>query len=137
VAPHRLLELPQIPDDRGKLTFVEEGLHIPFEIRRVFYIYEVPQGQSRAGHARTGVDEVVVALSGSFEVVTEFAGERDVVSLDSPVVGLYLPGIVWRELRAFSPGAVCLVLASERYNPAVYLADGDVLEANPAQPSAE
>jgi hypothetical protein len=137
VAPHRLLELPQIPDDRGKLTFIEEGLHIPFEIRRVFYIYDVPTGQSRAGHARTGVDEVVVALSGSFEVVTEFAGERDVVTLDRPVVGLYLPGIVWRELRAFSPGAVCLVLASERYNPAVYRADGDVLEANSAQRSAE
>ena len=133
MAPHRLLELPQIPDDRGKLTFIEEGLHIPFEIRRVFYIYEVPRGQSRASHERTGVDEVLVALSGSFEVVTEFAGERDAVTLDRPDVGLYLPGIVWRELRGFSPGAVCLVLASERYNPAVYHLDGDVPEANSSQ----
>jgi hypothetical protein len=133
VARHRLLELPEIPDDRGKLTFIEEGLHIPFEIRRVFYIYDVPSGKSRAGHERTGVDEVLVALSGSFEVVTEFEGERDAVTLDRPGVGLYLPGIVWRQLRGFSPGAVCLVLASERYNPAVYGVDSGVLEPHSAR----
>src|SRR5271154_906671 len=128
-----MLELAQIHDGRGKLTFIEEGLHIPFEIRRVFYIYDVPGGQTRAGHARTGVDEVLVAVSGSLEVVVDSDGEREVVTLGDPRVGMYLPGSVWRELRRFSPGAVCLVLASERYDPAVYQVDGDVLEANSAQ----
>jgi len=133
VARHRLLELPQIPDERGKLTFIEEGLHIPFEIRRVFYIYDVPEGQARAGHARTGVDEILVAVSGRLEVVVEADGEREVVALGDPRVGMYLPGTAWRELRRFSPGTVCLVLASERYDPAVYPVDGDPVESNSAQ----
>jgi hypothetical protein len=137
VARHRLLELPQIPDDRGKLTFIEEGLHIPFEIRRVFYIYEVPSGQSRAGHARTGVDEVLVALSGSFEVLVEVDGEQEVVTLADPTIGLYVPGSVWRELRDFSLGAVCLVLASERYDPARYGIDDDRLRPAQAQLGGE
>jgi hypothetical protein len=116
VSRHRLLELPAIADRRGTLTFVEEGRPVPFEIRRVFYVYGVPEGQSRGAHARVGFDEVIVAVAGRFEVVLDYgSGELCTVTLDRPDSALFVPGSVWRELRRFSPGAVCLVLASERY----------------------
>lgn len=115
VSRHRLLALPVIPDGRGALTFIEHGRHIPFEIERVFYIYDVPEGQTRGAHSRVGFDEVIIAVAGSFEVVLRYGDERCAIALDRPDRGLYLPGSVWRELRSFSPGAVSLVLASERY----------------------
>lgn len=124
-ARHRRLGLPVVPDQRGALTFIEQGRHIPFEIKRVFYIYDVPEGKTRGSHSRVGFDEVIVAVAGSFEVVLDYGDEQCVLTLDRPDGGLFLPGAVWRELRNFSPGAVCLVLASERY-------DGSTTASTPA-----
>jgi WxcM-like, C-terminal len=126
---HRLIDLPVVPDHRGNLTFIEGSKHIPFEIKRVFYLYDVPGGQSRAGHALKDVEQLLVAASGSFDVVLDYGGERDVVTLNRSYFGLYLPSLVWRELENFSSGAVCLVLASARYDEDSYYRDYDEYSA--------
>ena len=117
---HRLIDLPVMPDNRGNLTFVEGGRHIPFDIRRVFYLYDVPGGQSRAGHALKGVEQVLVAVSGSFDVILDDGVQRSKTTLNRPFVGLYLPSLVWRELENFSSGSVCLVFASDVYSEGSY-----------------
>ncbi len=126
---HRVLDLPVMPDHRGNLTFIEGDRHVPFEIRRVFYLYDVPAGQSRAGHALKDVEQVLVALSGSFDVVLDYGGERHTITLNRPYLGLYLPSLVWRELENFSSGSVCLVLASDRYSESSYYRDYDQFKA--------
>lgn len=126
---HRVLDLPVMPDHRGNLTFIEGDRHVPFEIRRVFYLYDVPAGQSRAGHALKDVEQVLVALSGSFDVVLDYGGERHTITLNRPYLGLYLPSLVWRELKNFSSGSVCLVLASDRYSESSYYRDYDQFKA--------
>jgi hypothetical protein len=120
---HRLLDLPVVPDYRGNLTFIEGSRHIPFDIKRVFYLYDVPGGQSRAGHALKDVEQLLIAASGSFDVVLDYGDERSVVTLNRSYVGLYLPSLVWRELENFSSGAVCLVLASDYYDEEAYYRD--------------
>jgi hypothetical protein len=117
---HRLIRLPVMPDHRGNLTFVEGGRHIPFEIRRVFYLYDVPSGESRAGHALKDIEQVLVAVSGSFDVVLDDGHERTTVTLNRPFEALYIPSLMWRELENFSSGGVCLVFASDYYDPASY-----------------
>jgi dTDP-4-dehydrorhamnose 3,5-epimerase-like enzyme len=112
----RLLDLQTIRDPRGALTVVEGGRNIPFEIRRVYWLYDVPGGQERAGHAHRSLQQVFVAASGSFDVVLDDGGERDVVTLNRSYHGLHVPEMHWRELENFSSGAVCLVLASEPYD---------------------
>jgi len=126
---HRLIDLPVIPDHRGNLTFIEGSKHIPFDIKRVFYLYDVPGGQSRAGHALKDVEQLLIAASGSFDVVLDYGGERDVVTLNRSYFGLYLPSLVWRELENFSSGAVCLVLASAPYDEGSYYRDHDEYRA--------
>jgi hypothetical protein len=122
---HTLIDLPIVPDHRGNLTFIEGSHHIPFDIARVFYLYDVPGGESRAGHALKDVEQLLIAASGSFDVVLDYGGERVTVSLNRSYVGLYLPSLVWRELENFSSGAVCLVLASARYDESSYYRDYD------------
>lgn len=122
---HELIDLPIVPDHRGNLTFIEGSRHIPFEIARVFYLYDVPGGQSRAGHALKDVEQLLIAASGSFDVVLDYGGERITVGLNRSYTGLYLPSLVWRELENFSSGAVCLVLASARYDEGSYYRDYD------------
>jgi hypothetical protein len=117
---HRLLELPVMPDHRGNLTFVEGERHIPFDIRRVFYLYDVPAGQSRAGHALKDIEQVLVAVSGSFDVILDYGQGGVTVTLNRPYIGLFLPSLVWRELENFSSGSVCLVFASDRYREDSY-----------------
>jgi len=126
---HRLIDLPVIPDHRGNLTFIEGSRHIPFEIERVFYLYDVPGGQSRAGHALKDVEQLVIAASGSFDVVLDYGNERSAVTLNRSYVGLYLPSLVRRELENFSSGAVCLVLASARYDERSYYRDYEQFRA--------
>jgi hypothetical protein len=126
---HRLIDLPVIPDHRGNLTYIEGSRHIPFDIKRVFYLYDVPGGQSRAGHALKNVEQLLIAASGSFDVVLDYGGERDVVTLNRSYFGLYLPSLVWRELENFSSGAVCLVLASAPYDEDSYYRDYDEYSA--------
>lgn len=116
----RLYDLPKILDSRGNLTFIEGDVHIPFQIKRVFYLYDVPGGETRAGHALKRCQQFIIAASGSFDVVTDDGVERKRYQLNRSFYGLYIPALVWRELENFSSGSVCLVLASEMYDSKDY-----------------
>ena len=116
----RMIDLPRINDPRGNLTFVEGARHVPFEIKRVFYLYDVPGGETRAGHALKTCHQFIVAMSGSFDVVVDDGRTRSRFQLNRSYYGLYLPPKIWRELENFSSGSVCLVLASEPYDESGY-----------------
>ena len=116
----RIVKLPRITDPRGNLTFVEPPDHVPFEIGRVYHLYDVPAGETRGGHAHRQLEQLLIAVSGSFEVVLDDGTERTSVTLNRPYEGLLVPRMVWRELENFSSGSVCLVLASHRYDEADY-----------------
>ena len=116
----RLIELPKISDPRGNLTFAEASHHVPFEFKRVFYLYDVPGGADRAGHALKTCQQFIIAISGSFDVVVDNGVKRDRIHLCRSYYGLYLPPMVWRELDNFSSGSVCLALASEKYAEDAY-----------------
>lgn len=119
----RLVDLPKISDPRGNLTFVEGMQHVPFEIRRVYYLYDVPGGSERGGHAHKDLHQFIIAMSGSFDVVLSAGGPRHRFHLNRSYYGVYIPRMIWRELDNFSSGAVCLVLASEHYSEADYYRD--------------
>jgi dTDP-4-dehydrorhamnose 3,5-epimerase-like enzyme len=116
----RIIDLPKIHDPRGNLTFVEGGRHIPFEIKRIYYLYDVPGGASRAGHAHKNLEQLLIAVSGSFAVTLDSGETRKIVHLNRSHIGLYIPPLIWREIDDFSSGAVCLVLASAPYVEADY-----------------
>jgi len=123
VAECRIIDLPRVADPRGNLTFVEGARHVPFEIKRVFYLYDVPGGETRAGHALKTCHQFIVAMSGSFDVIADDGRTRSRFQLNRSYYGLYLPARVWRELENFSSGSVCLVLASEPYDESGYYRD--------------
>jgi len=130
VADCRIINLPKIADPRGNLTFVESQKHVPFELRRVFYLYDVPGGESRAGHALKACEQFVIAMSGSFYVVVSDGVETRRYHLNRSYYGLYIPSLIWRELENFSSGSVCTVLASAFYDEAGYYRDyGEFLKA--------
>ena len=112
----QLVELPKIADPRGNLTFLEAGRHVPFDIKRVFYLYDVPGGEARAGHALRTCHQFIIAMSGSFDVILDDGTSKQRYQLNRSYRGLYVPPLVWRELDNFSSGSVCAVLASERYD---------------------
>jgi hypothetical protein len=116
----RIIELPKIYDQRGNLTFVENSRHIPFDVKRVFYLYDVPGGEARAGHALKRCHQFIVAMSGSFDVILDDGYERKRFQLNRSYYGLYIPSLIWRELDNFSSGSVCLALASEYYDAEDY-----------------
>ncbi len=116
----RLLLFPKVQDPRGNLTFVEGGRHVPFDIKRVYYLYDVPGGESRAGHAHKTLEQVLVAMSGSFDVTLDDGYARRKFHLNRSYIGLYIPSLVWREIDNFSSGAVCMALASAPYEEADY-----------------
>jgi hypothetical protein len=118
-----VVDLPRITDARGNLTFVESSRHVPFEIRRVYYLYDVPGGESRGGHAHKRLQQCIIAASGSFDVVLDDGATRQRFSLNRSYYGLYVPAMQWRELENFSSGSVCLVLASELYDERDYFRD--------------
>jgi dTDP-4-dehydrorhamnose 3,5-epimerase-like enzyme len=123
-----LIEFPKVRDNRGNLTFIENLKHIPFAIRRVYYLYDVPAGEKRGGHAHKSNQECIVPVSGSFTVVLDDGHSRQSFFLNRPNCGLYVPTSVWRELESFSAGSMCLVLASEEYDESDYYRDyGDFL----------
>jgi len=123
VEPYRIIELPKIADPRGNLSFIEGGRHIPFEIKRVFYLYDVPGGESRAGHALKKTEQFIIAASGSFDVILDDGKERWTFGLNRSWRGVYISRMVWRELTNFSSAGVCLVLASEYYDASEYYRD--------------
>ena len=115
-----ILELPKIADPRGNLTFIEGGRHIPFEIKRVFYLYDVPGGETRAGHALKKCHQFIIAMSGSFDVILDNGTEKKCYQLNRSYYGLYVPPLIWREIENFSTNSVCAVLASEFFQEADY-----------------
>jgi hypothetical protein len=119
----RMIELPKISDPRGNLTFIEGGQHIPFDIRRVYYLYDVPGGAERGGHAHKALSQLIVAMSGSFDVVLDYGGEKKRFHLNRSYQGLLVCPMIWRELDNFSSGSVCMVLASNVYDEADYYRD--------------
>lgn len=119
----RPIDLPLVHDPRGDLTFIEGGRHIPFDIARVYYLYNVPVDAERGGHAHRKLQQVLFALSGSFRVLVDDGYTQTTFWLRDPRRGLYISGMVWREMDSFSQGAVGMVLASERYDEADYFRD--------------
>ena len=121
----REISLPQVHDRRGDLTFVEGGNHIPFQIARVYYLYNVPVDAERGGHAHRELEQIVFALSGSFRMKIDDGQSQSEYWLRDPRKGLYINNMIWREMDAFSQGAVCMVLASQRYDEADYFRNYD------------
>jgi hypothetical protein len=121
----KMLDLPKIADPRGNLTFIEGNRHIPFDIKRIYYLYDVPGGSTRGGHAHRRLEQFFIAMSGSFDIVIDDGTERRTVSLNRSYYGLHVPRMLWREIVNFSSGSVCCVLASETYDEADYYRDYD------------
>jgi hypothetical protein len=119
----RILSLPKIDNIRGNLTFVEGSRHIPFPIKRVFYLYDVPTAESRGAHAHKTLHQVIICLAGSFDVLLDDGLAQRRVHLNRPWQGLYLPPLIWGAEVNFDPGSVCLVLASDVYNESDYIRD--------------
>ena len=118
-----LIELPKINDPRGNLTFIESGMHVPFEVKRNYWIYDVPSGMWRDGHAFKQQEEFIVSLSGSFDVVVNDGIKEQTFHLARPQIGLYVPNMVWRHIDNFSTNSVALVLSSTLYDPDDYIED--------------
>ena len=119
----RIIDLPRVQDRRGNLTFIEENSHIPFDIKRVYYLYDVPGGESRGGHAHKTLHQFIIAANGSFDVILDDGFERKRFFLNRSYYGLYICPMVWREIDNFSSGSVCLVLASDYYKEDDYIRD--------------
>lgn len=116
----KIINLPVIEDPRGKLTFIEGGDVLPFEIKRVYYLYDVPGGSDRGGHAHKGLHQLIVAMSGSFDINIDDGKYKKKFHLNRSYFGLYLPPMIWREMDNFSSGSVCLVLASSKFSESDY-----------------
>jgi hypothetical protein len=123
LAQCRLIDLPRINDVRGNLTFIEGGRHVPFEVKRVYYLYDVPGGATRAGHAHKELQQFLIAMSGSFDVTLDDGVARRTVHLCRSYYGLYIPPMIWREIDNFSSGSVCMALASSYFEESDYYRD--------------
>ena len=120
-----VVHLPKIHNQAGNITALENQKNIPFDVKRVYYLYDVPGGAERGGHGHRKLQQFIVALSGSFDVLINDGTNKKVVHLDRPYIGLHVVAGIWRELINFSSGAICLVLASEKYTEDDYLRDFD------------
>ena len=120
-----IIQLPQITDARGNLSFIEGGRHVPFDIARVYYLYDVPGGAERGGHAHKGLHQLIIAMSGSFDVVLDDGVSKKRHHLNRSNMGLYVCPMIWRELDNFSSGSVCMVLASNKYDEEDYYRNYD------------
>jgi hypothetical protein len=131
IADCRIIDLPKINEPRGNLTFIEAGRHIPFDIKRVYYLYDVPGGAERGGHAHKGLSQLIVAMSGSFDVILDDGTQNKRFHLNRSYFGLYVCPMIWREIDNFSSGSVCMVLASNLYDEADYYRNyKDFIQAN-------
>ena len=118
-----LVKLNKIEDPRGNITFLESKKHIPFDISRVYYLYDTPSGAERGGHAHYDLEQLIVAVSGSFDVLIDDGQNKEIITLLRPDEGLLISSMIWRELMNFSGGAVCLVLASNLFEESDYIRD--------------
>ena len=118
----KLLNIPKIEDPRGNLSVIENNV-IPFQIKRVYYLYDIPSGAERGGHSHKEQQEFLVALSGSFDVILNDGKQEKTVTLNKPYEGLLITNGIWRELKNFSSGSVCLVVASDVFEEADYIRD--------------
>ena len=116
-----VVELGKIDNNQGNLTMVQSGMNVPFDIKRVFYLYDVPGGEARGAHAHKQCHQFLVAVSGGFEVVLDDGNNKRTVALNRPFYGLHIPPGIWAAEQGFSSGSVCLVLASEKYEEADYI----------------
>ncbi|CAM8461891.1 WxcM-like, C-terminal [Candidatus Methylopumilus universalis] len=130
----RIIKLPKITDPRGNLTFIESQNQIPFHIQRVYYLYDVPGGAERGGHAHKELHQLIVAISGSFDVILDDGCEKKKIHLNRPYEALYVCPMIWRELNNFSSGSVCLVLASNQYTEDDYYRDYNEFKTNCPKP---
>lgn len=121
----KIINLPKISDPRGNLTFIEGGRHVPFDIKRVYYLYDVPGGSERGGHAHKDLHQLIVAMSGSFDIILDDGVNKRTHHLARSYYGLYVCPMIWREINNFSSGAVCMVLASNQYNENDYYRNYD------------
>lgn len=119
----RIVELPRINDRRGNLTFIEGGHHVPFDIARVYYLYDVPGGAERGGHAHKELQQLIIAMSGSFDVHLDDGITKRTYHLNRSYYGLYIPKMIWREIDNFSSGSVCMSIASTPFDEADYYRD--------------
>ena len=121
----KFVNLKNKRESRGNLTFIESGIDIDFKIERVYYIYDVPSGQYRGSHAHKNLEQLIIAISGSFDIIVDDGKKKKLVTLDNPVLGLYLPKMIWRKMNNFSSGSVCLVFASDHYDEKDYIRNYD------------
>lgn len=120
---NNIIDIPKITDVRGNLSVIENDV-VPFKIKRVYYLYDVPSGTHRGGHAHKKLQQLLIAISGSFDVVLkDRTGDKKTITLNKPNKGLLIPNLIWRELENFSSGAVCLVVASDVYDKDDYIRD--------------
>jgi len=119
----KLIQLPTVHDRRGNLSFIEGGRHVPFAIERVYYLYDVPGGAERGGHAHKALQQLIIAMSGSFDVILDDGMEKQRFHLNRSYQGLYVCPMIWREIDNFSSGSVCMVLASNLYDEKDYFRD--------------
>lgn len=123
-----IIQLPKIFDPRGNLTFIEAENHIPFDIKRVYWIYDVPGGETRGGHAFKQQQELIISLSGSFDVVLDNGHNKQKYSLNRSYYGLYVPSGIWRHMENFSTNSLAIVLASTEYDENDYIRDYSILK---------
>jgi hypothetical protein len=119
----QIFDLPRINDPRGNLTFVEARRHIPFDIRRVYYLYDVPGGSERGGHAHKALHQLIIAMSGSFDIHLDDGYSKKTVHMNRSYYGLYVCPMIWRDIDNFSSGAVCMALVSDYYDALDYYRD--------------
>jgi len=122
----KIIQLPKIEDTRGNLSFLEGNNHIPFKIKRTYWIYDVPGGYNRGGHAFKNQDEFIIALSGSFDVIVDDGIEKSTFQLNRSYYGLYIPSTLWREIKNFSTNSLALVTSSTFYSEQDYIRDYDI-----------
>lgn len=119
----KIVDLPKVEDPRGNLTFIEADKHIPFDIRRVYYLYDVPGGSHRGGHAHKDLHQLLIAMSGSFDITLDDGRTKFKYHMNRSYYGLYIPPMIWREIDNFSSGSVCMVLASDHFKESDYYRD--------------
>lgn len=121
----KIIDLPKILDERGNLSFIEYPRHIPFELKRIYWIYDVPGGEKRGGHAYKELHELIIAISGSFDITLDDGNGVKKISLNRSYQGVYIPNKIWRSLDNFSTNTLCLILASDSYSESDYIRNYD------------